>query len=304
MSLLREIQEMAVDSKVRVADLLIRCKILAVRLGNNEFREWVDRELEGYQSKENLPAYRILRVNSYGNFSGPFGLSLENALIPPTTIPKEYREVVHMAYIFDSVSSLEETLKNIDGGNLSMVWPPDLISHFGGNIYKDMNCLSAWRSISRGAVAGILDTVRNRVLNFSLAIEKVAPDAGEGFDKDKAISNEKVSQVFQTHVYGNVGNIAQASSDFTQTSLEIKQGDFNILREHLLNAGLEEKDILELRKAMESDNKGKPRGIGKNVTNWIGNMIGKASTGVWQIGTTVAAQFLTSAISQYLGLPK
>lgn len=38
MSLLREIQNDAVNSDVKVSDLLRKCKILAYRLGNNDFK--------------------------------------------------------------------------------------------------------------------------------------------------------------------------------------------------------------------------------------------------------------------------
>ena len=218
-------------------------------------------------------------------------------------IPEKYRDIVHTAKIAQSVSSLEETIKLGDGSNLSSVWPPDVIATVGSGIYEDMNCLSAWRSISRGDIAGILDTVRNRVLNFALAIEKAAPNAGDGFDKNNAISDEKVSHVFQTHVYGNVGNIAQASRDFAQNNIQIIQGDFNSLSKFLREAGLEDGDISELKEALENDDQEKKPGLGQKVTDWIGRMIGKASSGIWHVGTTIAAQLLTSAISQYLGLP-
>ena len=45
MSLLREIQNDAVNSKVKVSDLLRKCKILAARLGNDDFKIWIDSEL-------------------------------------------------------------------------------------------------------------------------------------------------------------------------------------------------------------------------------------------------------------------
>jgi len=51
-SLLREIQEAAIDSRVELTTLLRKCKVLAARLGNVEFKEWVEQELNGYKSKE------------------------------------------------------------------------------------------------------------------------------------------------------------------------------------------------------------------------------------------------------------
>ncbi|MBF0290686.1 MAG: hypothetical protein HQK86_00860 [Nitrospinae bacterium] len=47
MSLLRDIQTAAVAPDTDVATLLRKCKILAVRLGNDDFKAWVDHELNG-----------------------------------------------------------------------------------------------------------------------------------------------------------------------------------------------------------------------------------------------------------------
>lgn len=48
MSLLREIQDAAISSDVELAVLLRKCKVLAARLGSNEFKSWVESELSGY----------------------------------------------------------------------------------------------------------------------------------------------------------------------------------------------------------------------------------------------------------------
>ena len=69
MSLLHEIQNLAVDSKTDVAMLLRKCKILAVRLGNTDFNRWIEKELNGYTDRAELPEYRKLKVQSLGNFS-------------------------------------------------------------------------------------------------------------------------------------------------------------------------------------------------------------------------------------------
>jgi hypothetical protein len=99
MSLLREIQAAACDPNVDVATLLRKCKILAVRLGNNDFKRWVDNELNGYAIADDLPEYRILHVESYGHFSGPFGQSLSNAPIPPSCLPEKLRDKVTTSYL-------------------------------------------------------------------------------------------------------------------------------------------------------------------------------------------------------------
>ena len=62
MTILRRIQEEAVDSEVQLTSLLRRCKILAVRLGSIDFKNWIDFELNGYNTERDVPEYRILSV--------------------------------------------------------------------------------------------------------------------------------------------------------------------------------------------------------------------------------------------------
>ncbi len=83
MSLLRDIQNAAVDPDTDVATLLSKCKILAVRLGSEEFKGWVDHELNGYDRVEDQPEYRILDTESYGHFAGPFGSGPAKRSDPP-----------------------------------------------------------------------------------------------------------------------------------------------------------------------------------------------------------------------------
>src|SRR5712691_10795992 len=70
MTLLRDIQKSCTSTETHVADLLRKCKILAVHLKSSSFDQWVDRELNGYKNKEELPDYRKLtQLHSLGNFT-------------------------------------------------------------------------------------------------------------------------------------------------------------------------------------------------------------------------------------------
>jgi hypothetical protein len=201
MSLLRDIQTTAVDSNNDVATLLRKCKILAVRLGNNDFKQWVDQELNGYTDSSELPEYRILHVESVGHFSGPFNSGLRNAPIPPSCLPKEFREKVTCAYLMQPISAYTSLVDNYQGSNAIENWPADMVALFGRDIYENMNCMSAWKVIPYNSLAAIIDTIKTRVLNFSLEIEAQAPDAGEAPLNTPPLPQEKVSQVFNTYIY-------------------------------------------------------------------------------------------------------
>lgn len=211
MSLLREIQSSAIDSTVPLATLLRKCKVLAARLGNNEFKSWVDRELNGYQSKDDLPEYRVISVNSKGHFSGPFQSGLRNADIPMTCLPERYRESLAHSYLMQPVAALEDLVTRSDSGMLSEAWNPDIVALFGRGIYQNMNCMAAWKVISTASVVAAIDTIRTRVLNFVLDIETEAPEAGEAPLNSNPLPQDRVEHIFNTNIYGDVQNFANSS---------------------------------------------------------------------------------------------
>ena len=111
MSLLREIQDAAIDSNTELAVLLRKCKVLAARLGNPEFKKWVENELSGYDEIDDLPDYRILTVNSKGHFSGPFQSGLRNADIPLMCIEEDFRQHLVHSYLSQGVASMESLVR-------------------------------------------------------------------------------------------------------------------------------------------------------------------------------------------------
>lgn len=303
MTLLRDIQNSAINSDVRLSDLLRKCKVLAARLQNDELNDWIDAELNGYQSKDDLPPYRIVGCTAKGHLGGPFGAEMRNITIPTSCLPEKVRDWAECVYLVQPISSLEELAKG-EGDSLLCEWPGDLIASVANKIYRSYSLYAAWMNVPKGAVVAILDTVRNRVLNFALEIEKEAPDAGEAPPNSKPIPEEKVSQVFNTYITGSVQNVATGSSNFTQSGhFTVLKGDSVSLSSFLKSQGIPEDDISSLQDAIKEDaTKDQAQGFGEKVSGWIGKMLGKAGTGAWNISTSSAGTLLTKAIAQYYGL--
>lgn len=302
MKLLQEIQKEAVDGKADLATLLRKCRVLAARLKNDEFKNWVQYELDGYPSEAELPEYRRMRAQSYGHFSGAFGSGLRNAPIPIMCIPEEFRKFVTDVEFRSGIGSLQDLISRSKGGTLQEQWPADLVAFVASRIYERMNLGQAWKAIPSSAIVGILDTVRNRILNFVLEIESAAPDAGE-IASSPALTPEQVGNVFNTYIMGNVGNVASGSSNVEQhATVTINQGDFESLSKFLKSLGVDESDIAELRDAVEAEPTTTKAGFGRRVAGWIGKMVTKSAQGLWRVATTTASAVLTKAIAQYYGL--
>jgi hypothetical protein len=304
MSLLRDIQATAIASDTDITVLLRKCKVLAARLGNEQFKNWVDSELNGYNSADELPQYRILKVSSKGDFAGSFGSGLKNGNIPITCLPEEYREKFSHSYLIKPISYYEPLVKNSDSAVLQEPWAPEFVAYVGQQIYEDMNCLSAWKVIPRGSITSLIDVVRNKVLNFVLEIEAENPEAGDAPINSNPVPQEKVTHIFNTYISGSVQNVAAGSTNVKQTaSIDLRHNKEAIV-ELLRTESVPETDINEMLEAIDKDKKDNPSQdkIGPKVTLWISGMLKKAVSGVWKVGTSVATTVLVKAISAYYGL--
>ena len=304
MSLLRDIQAAAIDSDVEITVLLRKCKVLAARLRNQEFKAWVESELNGYDEREQLPEYRVFSVSSKGHFAGAFGSGLRNADIPMFTIPEGYREEMSHSYLMSSIAEIQSLVESSGGTSLHEPWPSDFVAIVGRNIYGDMNCMQAWKVISRASLVGVIDTVRNRILSFVLEIEDEAPDAGEAPPHTNPIQQEKVSQVFNTYILGSVQNVSTGSNDVAQYGgSSIIERDVDSLVSYLEEVGVSSTDIETLRTAITKDYQDSPTAndIGKETNEWITEMQGKAAKGTWEVGVDVAKNVLPAVILRFLG---
>lgn len=306
MSLLRDIQNDVIDTNVDISVILRKCKVLAVRLGNEPFENWVDQELNGYKNKNLLPDYRIVQVYSKGHFSGPFGTGLNNADIPFLSIPEKYRENLSKCYCIESIGYYINLLNNSKGANLAEQWPPDLVAYTGRDIYQGMNCMAAWKLIPNSSIFSLVEAVRNRILSFVLEIGKEAPDAGENSPKTQKISPERVNQVFNTTIYGNVGNISEASQNVNQTAtINVLQNDLNSLKAYLSSVGIPKSEIQKLEEAIQEDSAeevNKNEKLGKKVFAWIKSVSSKIKNEAFPVLQSVSASLITWAILKYYGV--
>ena len=304
MSLIHDIQAASIARDSDIPTLLRMCKLLAARISHREFAEWVDRELNGYPNIEGLPDYRVVRVDSYGSFIGSFSRA-DKLQIPVSVLPEELQEQYRHAYMGSSISAYTALLAGESSGSVQEPWPVAFALHNASTLTPNMQCVCAWKEIPIGAVIRLMDSVKTRVLGFAIDLEREAPNAGElPIGSQPPLSKEKMTQIFNTNITGNVGNVANASSDFSQSLVAIAEpGNWSSLQGRLLQLGLAASDMEGLKPDLERAlATSSPEEKSKTASTWIGRLAGKAATGAAGVGIEVAATGLAKAIALYLGL--
>lgn len=300
-ALLDDIIKLGPDGKQPLPDLLRKCLILGHELKNQLLTDWANQELNGYESSENLPAYRVMPAPARGNFLGPFQVQQNRALIPSVALEEKHREFGETVYLTQSVSAYADILARIradsPAGVLTMDWNPNIVAYYQHRLMKNgFVCVAAWQELPVSAVAEMLDTVRNRTLNMALQLED---EIGTSYEDLRRIEPGEASKI-QSIVVNNVGgstNVAVGGSSVNGTTV-ISVGDRKALDQALTGLGMARQDLDGLTEAMEAD-AGKP---GTGIAAWVRDKAAKVLLGGVRVGAEIGSQVLTALIMKHYGL--
>jgi hypothetical protein len=255
MTLLREIQASATESNVGIGNLLRKAKMLAARLQNPEFTQWVDRELNGYPDADSLPVYRIVKVVVRGNLASAGGYRrFDGAPIMTTFLPDELaRRFGNPAYLTGPIAEYAALLEGDSEREIGSPWPQEIAVKYGSKGYNEMECLGAWQVMGRNQLVSMIEAVRNRLQDFAIQIEATNPDAGEASLDTPPMPQERVTQVFNTVIMGGVNNVATGNTNVSQSnSGQVTPGDLKSLLIALRGAGVSEDAVGELEQTLKT----------------------------------------------------
>lgn len=284
MSLIQELQDDILDSKTSLSSILRRAKVLASDLKNEEFKKWVDNELNGYSgNNKEIPEYRKRTAYNFGHFFGSFGSEANNVPIPMLNLPEPIKKYVEMLVFAEGVRALESLIES-DSDSIKYLWPADMCAIVADKIYEDMVCVSAWKSVSKSNVEQVLDTVRTRLLNVVLELRDKYPEINKSNDALSDVPKEQVTSMVNTYILGS-NNIVASGNDIDQkVSQNIIKNDIDSLLKYLKEIGVPGDDASQLKNAIEEDGaRTEPRKFGSKVADWVGNMTKKILEGTWNV---------------------
>lgn len=306
MGLLQEIQAAVLQEGADLGPILLKLRLLAARIGSQPLAEWVRHESEGYPRDAELPDYRFVPVSYTATFSGPFGSGINNAPISPYLIEKFAGKHWVRHEMRESIAAIDDLLDTSEkGGDLGLD-AADLILLLQGKVYPDYACNSVNGRISRSSLAAIRHSVRSRVLELTLELEKSVPDAAAASVGPPVLpsgpSAAAATQIAQQIIYGNFTSIA-ATGDGTTIQIAVTPNDAKSLAQFLSQSGMDDCDARELATLASSekpDSNAEP--MGPKVRGWLLENLKQAASGTWKMGLTVATDVIKEALLKYYGL--
>ncbi|MBB5623208.1 hypothetical protein HDE69_004291 [Pedobacter cryoconitis] len=303
MELISTIINELTNINISLTSPLLKTKVLAKRLQNQQLLEWVNNELTGYKISEVIPAYRKTNGEICGNWQNG-NWHATNRVINFPEFNEETTQSLYEIQLTQSIQALESL--NADGRNYIAetidTGQKRVLESYLKSQNPYFNLLEIYRRTPSTFIHDVLSNIRDSLLNFMLQIEESYDYVSE--IKELKQHNNEITKIMNTTINNSGdGNILNTGSNNEITNIvTIKKGDKNALKEHLLRNKLDIDSIEDLLKIVDLEKPKSNDNFGNQVTLWIGKMINKAVDGSWQIGISAAGGIIATALQQYYGI--
>ncbi|HDR7725984.1 AbiTii domain-containing protein [Bacillus sp. CH_50] len=159
-----------VSGQVSIENILLRLKIILSDLDNDLIMSWIEGELHGYDSTEELPAYRTLKGMPIGTYVVNGSVKYTNAQVPiEAVMDKEMIEKMITISIKDSIKTLEEILSGENKENYGTT-VPTTICHGISNY--DLQIVGMQIKCASNRLSGIVSKVKSKLVDIIMELEK------------------------------------------------------------------------------------------------------------------------------------
>lgn len=291
-TLVEQLQADALNPHVRVSDLLRKVKLAAAKLKLEKVEDWVEGELNGY--KEAVPDYRKVRGapriwNPYHGWQ-------------PLGGDPDFIERISLCPINQSIAGMESNVFK-DGGTLMFEYNPTIVELISKA--TSFSIPRAGAQIDQSVIVGIIDTVRNLILDWAINLEK-AGILGDGlqFNAQELKLAERATMSINIGSIGSfagnigtdnvAGNISLQTIDLAKAREFV--GEVERHADDLLKAGVDRSDLgkaLEAVKLSLENSKAEPTLISIALRD-LKRVIG-------QVSSTVVGAGLLTLLHRLLG---
>jgi hypothetical protein len=285
-TLVERLQADALDRGIAVSDLLRRVKLTAAKLGLGRVEDWVEQELNGYETK--APEYRMVHGR-------PIARNPVRGWMPMGGST----EWLSQTRNGEAVASLEELLKSAKAGDTLHIAYPDFICAE----LDRQNGFHGWNyalEIPQSELARILDRVRTLVLDWALALEKAGIIGSDiSFNETEKQKAQAAATTINVGSIGNfAGNLGQGNisgNSSIQINTEQVLAVIRQLKSHLdelVSAGAQDSLAVRLSAIEEmlkqaTPNEGLLRGLLTDLRNTLtgaaGNLLASGAIGALNI---------------------
>lgn len=303
MELISTIINELTDVKISLTSPLLKSKVLASRIQNEQLLTWINKELTGYLFNDNVPSYRKTKGQICGDWlNGQWNAT--NQVIPFPDFDEETNRRIYELELTQSIQSLE-SLK-ADGKNyIAEAFDSKQRQVLEGYIRSQnprLTLFNIYRRVPSTFVLDILSNVRDNLLNFMIQLEESYSYISE--IKELRYHSSEITKIWNTTINnsGDGNLINTGDNNHIKSNIAIKKGDFESLKQYLTSQEIDNESINELIGVIDLEPPSSDGKFGILVREWVGKMITKALDGSWKISIAAAGEILITALHKYYDL--
>lgn len=300
--LLQQLISDLVEENTALESILLKAKVIAHKIDNNSFKEWIDKELNGYSSSKDLPEYRKQPGQIMGTLINRVQ-RINNTVIPISHLDPETIDELTKVNLFDSLTGIEYCLKENESGTLTVNLSPEVCAIINKNIplASGFRVQFAHIILSASCYKEIITIFKSRLLEFILELEKEF-ELNLDFKTIKK-EEQKVNEMVQHIIHGNNNVLVSGSKNETHVNYNVSKNNIEELKTEFIKNGIQNEDLIELDEILPNEYFDTEKSqFGPRTKTWLAKMTNKAIEGTWEIGINAATQLLTGCLSKYYGV--
>ncbi|WP_431126195.1 hypothetical protein [Flagellimonas flava] len=272
--------------KVSLGKALTRGKLIANQIKNETFKNWLAKELLGYEPLDPLlPKYRRIWGEIELTAEFPYGHVRDFPVVLPDNADDDLKNEIYHHRVTEPITIVEQHIAEMEG-NVGYIHLPagmvQILAKFyeksvkgqGGQVRKGQ------RTIGKSQLSTIVELTKQKLLDTLQELENEFPEIDKNYSPNPE-NIEKVKNIVNTNIYGNNNPVnVVAGQDVgpvdIQVSITYEQ------KEQLKQWGVEDEAIQELEEIDKDNPKGTPSRKEK-IMNWLGRVTASmAGRGIYE----------------------
>lgn len=187
------------DTSSSLAGPLLKTKVLAKNIGNDELFNWANKELVGYRQEDEkiLPNYRKAKCTVTCGLKQGYGQAL-NQPFPVLLVKDEYRDFFLNFELLDGVQLLEETASGKSGDMFGKDMGADMLSIINSQMMVEpapVRIIQMSMRIHIGEAIQCLSVIRSKMLDFILEVQHAFPEMDDHIKGKIALKPDQREQI-------------------------------------------------------------------------------------------------------------
>lgn len=265
--------------KVSMTQALTRAKVIAYQIDNDEFKNWINRELNGYENEESVPNYRQLSCEIFAQLDDIY----HGTRIVPIDLSSINDQVdwdIYQVKHTGSISSVEENYLNSESSNETygyIDFPIKMMISIQKMTQRyDISAIK--RKLQFSQLGNILNMTKQLLLDTLLELNKAFPNLKDDYmidEEKKEVAKQIITNIYGNNASSNVG----VGHGFTQGISNSYTEKVEQVLNNLRKLGVPDENIDELKDIINNEpDKSK---LGTKFLAWSSALMTKAiETGI------------------------